>query len=172
MNSTSTIAAGGALAGYGLFATGRAVLARRPDLGADLSALFATPAPRSTALQRLPGRLCDVLRASGLTRLLLADDVALADRSDEAHMASRVLHLLGGPPPGWPASPSAIWSPGRRPCCPCCSSSGRRSPPYCSPTGPSAGSPATAAATQPSPSPPTSTWCAFCSSAAFPYPPP
>jgi Flp pilus assembly protein TadB len=96
MTSMLPVAAGGALTGYGAFLAGRVLLPRRPDLGADLTALFAPPARQPTALHRLPGRLCTLARTHGLGRLLRGDDVALADRTDEAHMASRLLHLLSG----------------------------------------------------------------------------
>jgi Flp pilus assembly protein TadB len=96
MTSTVPIVAGGALAGYGAFLTARALLPQRPDLGADLTALFTTPTRPAGALRRLPGQVCTLLRRYGLGRLLLADDVTLADRTDDAHMASRLVHLLGG----------------------------------------------------------------------------
>lgn len=97
MSVMLVVAAGGALTGYGVFLAGRHLLHQAPDLGADLTALFAAP-PESTtsAVRGLPGRLCRLLRDHGLERLLLSADVRLAGRSEDGHMAARLLHLLAG----------------------------------------------------------------------------
>ncbi|WP_261570267.1 type II secretion system F family protein [Frankia gtarii] len=91
------VAACGALTGLGVWQAARSLLARKPDLGADLAMLFTAPATtRTPPLTRLSQRLCTLMRDHGLGGLLRGDDVTIAGRGVDAHMAARLLHLLAG----------------------------------------------------------------------------
>ncbi|MCM3920276.1 type II secretion system F family protein [Frankia sp. AiPs1] len=91
------VAACGALAGLGVWQAAWSTRAGKPDLGADLAVLFTAPATTRVApLTRLSQWLCTLMRDHGLGGLLRGDDVRIADRGVEAHMAARLLHVVAG----------------------------------------------------------------------------
>ncbi|ABW10810.1 type II secretion system protein [Parafrankia sp. EAN1pec] len=88
-------ALGGAMVAYGLVTAGRAVTARRPDLGDDLAVLFADePASSTSTLARWASRTVRLAHARGWNRLLREDDTVIAGRTVDAHTAARIGYLL------------------------------------------------------------------------------
>jgi Flp pilus assembly protein TadB len=93
------LATAGAVVGAGVAVLWRTLGAARPDVSADMRILFAPPAtapPDDSRLKRVAARITDRLLAHGWHGALLVDDLAIAERSPDRHMTTRLIGILGG----------------------------------------------------------------------------
>jgi tight adherence protein C len=92
------LALAGGVTGAGVAVLWRSVRLTRPDVAADLDAMFAAPRTTPTGRQiDRPGRaLTELALRHGLRNVLLADDLALAGRPVETHTTARLVHVLAG----------------------------------------------------------------------------
>ncbi|WP_241255906.1 type II secretion system F family protein [Candidatus Protofrankia californiensis] len=98
MIGSAAVAGCGAMVGAGVWLAGKALRPRRPSLVDDLALLDAPPAtPEAVPItRRLARNLTETIERIGWRRLLLADDLALADREPDSHTLARLIHLLAG----------------------------------------------------------------------------
>jgi Flp pilus assembly protein TadB len=93
------IAGCGAGVGAGVYLFWRAARPSATSLAADLDALYASPTHTGSTDRsaRAAGRwVTDALQRAGLQRVLLIDQLAVADRPLEAHTTARLLHAATG----------------------------------------------------------------------------
>ena len=92
------VAGCGAGVGAGVYLLWRAGRSRGSDLSGDLEVLYAAPTSRTSdgSAQVLSRWLVTAAHRVGLTRILLADDLAVAGRGVEAHTTARLLHAGAG----------------------------------------------------------------------------
>lgn len=92
------VAVSGATLSVGVLLLWRSVRPSRTNLAADLDALYALPATgaRDGTVDAVSRWLVSAARRSGLGRLLLDDDLAVAGRGVQAHTTARLLSAGGG----------------------------------------------------------------------------